>query len=389
MKVIAKSYYFLFWMILFLISDLILLIYPISKSFFIPEIMKGGVLIYLFYLFISIKKMNKLFYLVICSYFFLSQFFLFQRGLNNFMDVIENLRIFSWYLFFLFLLESEFFLFQNIKKNELNKINTYLFYVILIVCLFVWIGYVFNISLFRTYNHRFGFKGIIGTSANISYFIVGSLLFLYQRYILTNQKYLFVFTILTSFLVGTKTIYFFLIILFLYHVYQKFTLNKILLIMSFIGIFLLVFKETILRLTMFIWEPFYNLFLINGFWYSLTSFRSQFVIENVVFYKKNWEWYNYLIGGRSSLIMDMEMSFFDLITFFGFIGAFFYITFFLSKIFLNNRNTYNLFFCFSFLIVSFFLGQFYNNGTINLIFINFFSIIKYNHRFMKIKKNLK
>ena len=126
--------------------------------------------------------------------------------------------------------------------------------------------------------------------------------------------------------------------------------------------------------------------------YSLTSYRSEMLIDGINYYRSQWNWVNYLIGGRLIEIRYFEMSFFDLFYFFGSIGFLLFLYILIKHLiipFFKKTAISGLFIICSVLLVAFFSGQFFNNSTVIILFFYFLLLIRLNSTYYEQDKHPK
>jgi len=368
--------------IIFLISDMLLLFFPELKAWHISWLIKAPVVLYYSYVFFKeSSKFQKIALSVLSGFFFISQsifYFLEKTDKNYFM---ENMRFFMWYIFLLIMF-SLFFktLKNNANPKHLKHQNKLAFIIIAFICIFILIGFIFEVEVFKTYGQvRWGYRGVIRKSATLSYIFIILLFFSYYKFIIKTNKPLYWFVILfCALLSGTKTIYAFIALLFCYHVfYRKLYLKKAFyLSLITLSALLIVFNGFFLAKTKFIWGIFYELYLEKGFLYSLSSIRSEIFVDASKTYFDEWHIHNYLIGGRLD-DSSFEMALFDLFSFFGLIGTLLYL-YYLKRVFLdrfiNTSGSKGRFIIGSFALAAFFTGQFFTNSTV-ILFVWFFLLI--------------
>jgi len=266
-------------------------------------------------------------------------------------------------------------------KNEIEyvkKIISFIELIFLVNSIFILIGYCFEVNLFKTYGeNRFGYIGVFSRSGQASFFFIMFILFYYHRLMDRLTKvdvFKLVFFISLSLLLGTKRIYFFLILLslhyfFIHRGFKKRMTYCFLAIAAFLGVFL---KHKLIDAFNKFFDLFQQIYYTNGFISSLTSFRSDLFYNTInEFVLKNWTFTNYVFGGPSfqNYIFITGMDLFDLYLFFGLSGLFVYFNLF--KILLNFKIQANfvLFFLFILMITSFFSSAFLYDPYVNLLFV--------------------
>jgi hypothetical protein len=387
MSNILKFRYIYLSLVIFLISDLLLVIFPKLNNFNVSTILKGSVLA--FFCVLAYKTLNKKALALLFSFiviFFTSQLYLLIYEKINISGVITNLQFFVWYLFALTLM-----LMHNIQSKNSYEINTIRVFnniaivIISVICFTIIIGFLFDVKAFWSYKgERWGFKGVLSKSVTASYFFIFVLSYLYYKEIVIKRRFVvFLSVLFCALLCGTKTIYFFIILLFIFHFIKekKYTSKWFWVILSLLLIAIYFFRKLLLQKTEFIWIEFYKAFIEKGFIYSFTSFRSEMLKEGIQYYTLKWDWINYLIGGRLTEIKYFEMTFFDLFYFFGIFGfllfLFVLVRYFVNP-FLKETKNLGLFIVISVFLASFFTGQFFINSTVIMIMFFFITLIQIN-----------
>ncbi|MBO6605400.1 hypothetical protein [Psychroserpens sp.] len=251
-----------------------------------------------------------------------------------------------------------------------------IFEIILIInCLLIFVGWVFEISFLRTYaGHRFGYNGLFLNSATGTYaYIIG--LFYY----LIKYKRSFFFKInswmliLCCLLLGTKAAI--LGICFLLLGYVIFFLSGIQRIIAMIvglllssGAFYYVFYHG---------KLFNSIRIKDGLWTAIFSFRNENLQELTLNYiAEQWRFINYLFGGVSDFGSRAQFGFIDEIFFFGIIGGSYYL--FIHYRMIKKYLNINLFkyLLFSLCIVILLAGNYFSYPSIAVYVIAFIYIMK-------------
>jgi len=292
-------------------------------------------------------------------------------SIENLKAISPNIRLFTLYLFPLIF--SGFLL--NFKDEKYPLLEKIYIGIIIIVSISVLIGFVTEFRFLKTYVTRFGFVGLMPKSITASYFFISSIIFTYYLgFIKQKSKWIFALVFLTSFLVGTKAIYLFNLLLIGFHAfyfkwYKSYYFYGLGLI-SLIGIFM--FQNKIIEFLWTYFTSFMKLYEAKGLVTALTSFRDLIFINNKDLYLEKWNWWNYLIGGKIPNAKLFESSIWDLIVFFGVIGVCLYVYVLSENIFkfYSKSNYFSNFSIFSVFLISILAGQFF----INISGISYFLI---------------
>ena len=199
------------------------------------------------------------------------------------------------------------------------------------------------------------------------------LIYYYKNQILKHKNHLIFFATLgVSLLIGTKRIYFFLALLFLFHLYRvrkRFNLKSLLLVITTIAIGF-IFKSKLTDLFMSKFGIFVQVYHKKGLLASILSYRDTTLtktINDVVL--PHWDFFNVFVGGIDYNIIRPEMDIFDLFFFFGLLGLMLYFLF--SKTVyktLNFRNRFIKITLIIILLIAFISSGFFNSTNIPFIF---------------------
>lgn len=359
------KFYFSFLVLQFLL-DFIYKIYQNSEyQFFISSISKGIKFLFLLcsLYFLLLRKRNDIFigFLLLFICFLLGQLFLSDiSSPKDFLELLKEYILYCSPLVFVALM-------GEIKSDFwIGKFLTWTSILILIVSLSVFLGFFFEIKLFKTYYSRFGYSGLLHKSVTASYFFITSLLFCYYRFCVENKnKKLFFVVLFTSFLVGTKSLYFFYLLLFLYHFYSRKWYNNAVFwsCSSILLMTVMIFKRQFLPFLKDTFAYWYDFSQNSGIVTALFSFRNIILQEKGMHYFEHWNFLNYLFGGKIFSMGLFESSVIDLLSFFGLIGGFIYI-YIIYRINLNKffkKTNYLMFSIFTVFFISIFAGQLFNN----------------------------
>ena len=245
---------------------------------------------------------------------------------------------------------------------------------------FIILGIITNSNILKSYpnSDRFGFNGFLTSSSSASYFYIALMIILYFQYIkLKKRKYLLVLLIqvFASLLMGTKTIWFFLILLSFIHFcviinknYRRFfqTLTTLLLVLTLI--FWNKTKMFIVGLFSF-GEEIYN---EHGFISVILSTRDLYLKETLTHVIENGTILNILFGGINVKIIRVEFEFVNMFYFFGVFGTIIYFLFLKEAFYRENRSLLKILLFFAFMITGALSGGlFYSVSSSVLLYIAF------------------
>lgn len=277
------------------------------------------------------------------------------------------------------------------KQNEIHsKEVIYIKYstlLILLVSCTVFVGFLFKIEMFRTYEDglRFGYMGILHKSIHASYFFISSLFFLY--YFSIYHRYLssiyFWFVLACSLVVGTKAIYLFLVLLlgyaFFHHKLYVKKQFQIILVSICSGV--LLFSNRLLKHFQETFFVLVDVYKEKGLLTSLLSYRNEIVEIKLNEYISQWTAINFLFGGKIFPIGLFEVDILDLFVLAGLVGSMIYLYAFYNCInttLIGKDKIIKIYYIISLLIVSNLAGQLFNNFSSTLYVIWIYYLINSN-----------
>lgn len=373
-------------LILFYIADALnKIIYVYNGSDGISSLVRAVFeFIFIFLIFFSLKKSNYYFILFIALLFisfFIGQFF-FHNGIPSYTILYGNFKIFNKYIFIFLLYPPVNFLATN-SPSLFNRIVNVFYFILLFNSILIIVGFLFDFTLLRSYpfkTYRFGFSGLIPKINEATLFCLISLSFVYyRRYLLKikNKKdYIIMFA---PILLGAKGIYFFILLLLLYHIFSQ--RNKIINI-------LVISLPLIASVAYFINAPEKLHYFIkqsqeNGLLSMLLSGRDNILSEYIGELLNEWNVVNFLFGGQDQTYRMFEMDFFDLFFFLGIFGSTIYLSLMFSTVFnLNIKIGFNMFFILSYFILAFLGGHFFASA-INALYLCVLTI------YIRVNQNVK
>lgn len=274
-------------------------------------------------------------------------------------------------------------------KINLKPIHDVLLVVVTLVLVTAFLGFIFQIHIFRTYPYggRFGYNGLLQKSITASYFYTAALYFFYLKYKYNpSVTYFlcFLFLVIGALILGTKVIFLSLFLLSIYIFFdQKLYLKKYFYIVCGVLLFLMVtFQNSIKGFVSNQMSSMINFYENSDFITFISSFRNLIFKENYEFYVQKWNFYNYLFGGKFPNYKLFEMSVFDLVIMFGFIGGIYFIWMLKKFIYdpylsgVNNKLFLTLMLL-NLILVSVFSGQLFENNSA-VLYVLFFTLLSAN-----------
>ncbi|WGD35772.1 hypothetical protein [Olleya sp. YS] len=258
---------------------------------------------------------------------------------------------------------------SDITKSQVNKVIWFL----VISSVFLLIGYLFQIEVFRSYfrGGRFGYSGFLlyHHEAGFIYFIIINLLYFKLKKNKTNKNiFLFLIVLFLSLLVGTKKTLLFNFIFFCYLFADNIKNRKaVLLTLVSAALGLLLFSKSLLKF----YYLFKEIYEKDGFWSSFLSFRN--ILFNDRFYPyvtENNSIINIIFGWPFFNNHRTEMEVFDAFLFFGFIGIICYTMLFIKILKGKNKLSY-------FLVLTLVIGAVFSGNllaSVNVMILLFITL---------------
>ncbi|MGM0634651.1 MAG: hypothetical protein ACQESK_01200 [Bacteroidota bacterium] len=241
-------------------------------------------------------------------------------------DFLRNLNLLLNYIFVILAILG---FRELIHQHNFQLTLKVVVYCVVFLALSILVAAVFDIAGLRTYTYRYGFKGLLKNSAQLSYFIVFAILIVERfKKEINFYKPIMGLLLVCAFLAGTKLPLLFLLF-FVAHKIQKrefFNFKKYILalLLAVVGMFFWIKNFYVERFHSTI-EIYRELYEKESIWSALSSFRTRKLLQISDYYYNNWEWYNFFVGGRKIYIQNIEMDFFDLLLNFGIIGCLVYL----------------------------------------------------------------
>lgn len=283
-------------------------------------------------------------------------------------------------LFFEYTSGIMFFNFLIINQNKL-LLSKLLLYVFSFYIVTVLAGSFFEIDFLRTYNaSRFGYMPLFSSQNEFSFIMISIVVFFYKRWLGKQEFYnsLFLFlSLITALLTGTKVVYIFLLIFINYILIRNFKVKKTFIFYILTGLLVFYLKDELFLLFIDKFEIFVDIYLEKGLLDTISSLRLSYLNDRLICQTSRMEFINYLFGGMTIKCIT-EMSFFDIILFFGFIGGGIYVYLYIKHVFKKlHLDSFGVLFILSFIILSFLGGYYFENFssqfyTISVLFIFYY-----------------
>lgn len=304
------------------------------------KIVTGGLLLFSF-MFLSehvVKKanLNLIFGLIICSVIGLTT----ARYETNFQEALYiTIQYFFGIGVMLFFLEST----NEIDIKYPLKVILFVLWINLIL---IFLGYYFEIKLFKTYNGaRFGYNGLFKSTSTASYFYMLSLILFESLKTKSNWRYVIIANIIVSSLfIGSKSLYVFIAfygLLYLgnkiYEMQKYFSQKKFFLIFTLVVLFI----GYILFIPLISLNSSLNKVLIdNGVISAIFSYRDLHLKNVIANIQEHYNLLNYFFGGLGLVDRPTEFALVDIFLTFGLLGTVIF-GFFLINNFpkINDYNT--------------------------------------------------
>ncbi len=296
---------------------------------------------------------------------------------------INNIQ-FNGYYYLSSVLPIAFIYFCNdYSKEIINKqVHRFLWFMGF-SAVFVFVGYLLEIEVFRSYfrGGRFGYSGLLlyHHEAGYIYYIVIHLLYLkFKRNRTTVNLILLLVIFLSSFLVGTKKSLFFTVIFLIYFIIDNIKRRKELLIsLGTILVLFLVFFNTVHQVFNKYYVLLGKIYREDGFWSSFLSYRNVLFNEKLYPYISDYpSVFNILFGWPLFSGHRSELEMFDLFLFFGIAGFVAYFWFFKNILKRLNFMSY-------FLVLSLIFGALFSGNL--LVSVNVMIMIVITLKYFNLK----
>ncbi|QXP60669.1 hypothetical protein [Olleya sp. HaHaR_3_96] len=208
---------------------------------------------------------------------------------------------------------------------------------------FLLIGLVTQINFFKSYpgSDRFGINGVLSSSGTASFFYVFLILILYVEFVKKQTGSILLIQFIVSFLVGTKTIWFFnglLVIIHFCFIIKKKQRTIFQSIFVFIGLLVFLFRHKIKLFIIGLFSFGERIYNEYGFITVILSTRDLFLVRAIEVYKEKASLVTFLFGGINDKLINVEFEFIKLFLFFGLVGSVVYL-FFLKTIFFRKNQS--------------------------------------------------
>ncbi|WP_417372176.1 hypothetical protein [Gelidibacter japonicus] len=259
------------------------------------------------------------------------------------------------------------FFFIFFYSSEWPKIRKPLEWVFLGHVIVIFIAALFEIKFLKTYPYsdRYGYISFFKSQNEFSYILMAGVLFFYNELKKTDYLgYLKLSIFISSgLMVGTKAFFLFLIIFFIYILFNKMSFIRfIFIILGFVFLFF-IFSNPILHVFKENYSDLYIIYMNDGFLSFISSQRSELFWQRFDDYWASNNYINLFFGG-SNVNRIFEMSFVDLFAFFGVVGVCGYIMilycFFYKKVQINFKVKIIISII---VLISFFAGYLLENAS--------------------------
>lgn len=367
---IVKQNLIPFLLVLFYFSEALnkYFIFTEGSTILLTKLIKSVVLaVLLVIIAINLKKKKIVFHIILLVSLFITA----QLTIKPNFDLI----IISNFIKYLF----PIVLFWSLKNNDSEKTFKIYEWLLVFNSILIVAGFVFEINIFNTYRgSRFGYNGLLVTSATSTYFYIIALAYLYFKHKKRIFKAWLTYLIIISMvLLGTKSV--FLAFVFFLGVFIVSNYSKKI---AFIGISLLIVFCFTVFLNVFFGDNFFGRITTEkGVLTSLLSYRNELFFNRTLPYiNENWNFVNYLIGGINNISTRSQMGFIDIFYFFGIIGGFYYLFLYCKSFYCIKLDKSISIYFFFILFVAFFSGNFFLNASIPIYMV----ILRSAHKFYKI-----
>ena len=234
------------------------------------------------------------------------------------------------------------FFFNSYHHLDFRALEKFLYLIVLLNFVCIILALIFDLQLFKTYFSRFGYNGILKSTSTASYFYMFTVLYLLIKKDKNKQlNLLLLIALLSAFLVGSKTLYAFIAIVFIVYLLRYINQKQ-----RYVNstIFYLISAVILIVLGLYLFIPLISLnktlhkVLINdGVVSVFFSYRNKHVVNAFFEVTTNYDLSNYLFGGLSKVTRLTEVAVVDVFLNFGAIGTVvFFVLFFKNMPHINN-----------------------------------------------------
>jgi len=223
-----------------------------------------------------------------------------------------------------------FFLINYWKDLKIDYLLKALKYFLWINFILILIGYFFDINIFKTYGERFGYNGLLKSTSVASYFYMFSLMFFLNKKKSKYDYWIIINIIISSLMVGSKTLYLYLIVTLLFIIANKnqtFAKNKKRFLIIFVGAASLA-SFFYLKLILLLNQVLQKVYQEDGMPSFIFSYRDVLVKNAIEQSNKEFTIVNYLFGGVEYIKKLPQVALVDMFITFGIISSVLFIYFF-------------------------------------------------------------
>ena len=255
-------------------------------------------------------------------------FFVFISNNNIEYPYLEHFVYYNKYWGALFVIA----ILRNLDTHYLARLMLYLKAIFLFNSILIFIGWAFTLpflsSVVAGYEFRFGYSGLLPAGNEATIFLAIGISTFYLSYYKTGQDLTgFIIVLFSSLLSGMKGVYLFLLLLILFHIIYKYSLNY--LVIASLFLLTILYFDPVQNWIIEKSTYFVNIYERDGLVTMLFSGRNnQFTNEFLYLINEQWTWLNYLFGGMVTKSYLIEMDLFDLFSFFGLVGFVLYLLIF-------------------------------------------------------------
>lgn len=249
---------------------------------------------------------------------------------------------------------------------------------------FVIIGLLFQVELFRSYaySERFGSMGVLPSPGAASFFYIFLISILYIDYFKSRNEIKIpielIVQLIIAFMLGTKVVIFFIIVLSFFHLCFLIKKAKIRnrFRIAFIFTFCLLFyiREKIEMLIMGFFSFSKEIYNEHGILTILFSTRDLFLFKSINYLQEKANIIVYLFGGINRKELNVEFEFYKMFLFLGLLGLVVYIHFLKKYFFLKNNNEIKKYIFIAIVLSAFLAGGLFYSVVSSFLF---FIVLKY------------
>src|SRR5882672_7468338 len=260
------------------------------------------------------ERLRFLFMLSVLGAFYFLGVLTYSFSYEGKVTLLSYLSVFNKYMFVFVLYYFSYSLIYDASRiQEIFSLCEKIFF---INSVFIILGFIFNIQLFKSYplhDYRYGYNGLIpAINETTAFYLIALSAIYYRIYVLHQKRTVFHVTIIVgALLLGAKGIYFFILLLLLYHFIRNSSLKSKLGVLFSLLIIVSFFWFSYFHLEIKFFDYFNYILSSEGVWTLLMSGRNLLFEDRFFANMEHWSLLNFLFGGQDPMAYLIEMDMVD------------------------------------------------------------------------------